>query len=264
MNCQEARSRIPDRLMGELPDGEARDLQAHVGRCDACRRELEHLSFLWTKLGVLPEERPSERLRGRFYGMLEAKMKHEKKRVSLADWIRGWWPQRPALQLAMMLLVAAAGLGAGFLIRPAPPAGDEVARLRGEVDAMRNTVAVSLLNQASAIDRLSGVQWTSRIPQPDDSTLETLLDILETDPNVNVRLAAVDALFLFSDRPQVKEGIVAVLPGQDSPLVQVALVDLLVGIKEKRALRAFEELIRNKKLVPDVKNRVEQGIRTLT
>jgi hypothetical protein len=44
----------------------------------------------------------------------------------------------------------------------------------------------------------------------------------------------------------------------------VALVDLLVGIKEKRALRALEELIQNKELEPDVHRRIQRGIQALS
>ena len=265
MNCQDLKKLIPDYLLGQLDENGNRHLQAHIRGCAECRRELEHLTFLWTKLGVIPEEQPSERLRGRFYAMLEAQRDRGKKRVFLGDWVQGWWPRRPALQFGLAFVLAVLGLTAGLLLRPGGSADRAaVAQLRGEMDRMRNTVAVSLLNQPSAFDRLQGVQWTSRLDRPEAATLESLLVILDSDPNVNVRLAAVEALFLFADSPRVKEGILDSLPRQDSPLVQVALVDLLVSIKEKRALRAFEELNRNKRLVPDVQVRVKESIRTLS
>lgn len=265
MNCPEAQSLIPDFLLGETDDARARDLQDHARRCEACRRELEHLGFLWSKLGVITEEQPGPRLRERFYSMLESRLAPSPRRVSLGDWVRGWWPRRPALQFGLALALAVLGMGAGWLLKPGG-SGEEAAftRLSDELERTRNTVAVSLLNQVSPFDRLQGVQYSAGLSQPDDSTLESLLSILDSDPSVSVRLAAVEALFLFSDRPRVKEGILAALPRQDSPLVQVALVDLLVGIKEKRALHSLEELIRNKELEPDVQSRIRRGIQTLS
>jgi len=62
----------------------------------------------------------------------------------------------------------------------------------------------------------------------------------------------------------VKDRIVQSLAGQESPLVQVALIDLLVGIREKRAVDAFKTLIQNEKLNPDVKKKAEFAIKQLS
>jgi HEAT repeat protein len=57
--------------------------------------------------------------------------------------------------------------------------------------------------------------------------LSALLTAVKEDPNVNVRLAAIDALGSVVERPNVQKSLVDSLPRQDSPMVQIALVDLL-------------------------------------
>ena len=135
-----------------------------------------------------------------------------------------------------------------------------MAGLKGEVDDMRRIVAVSLLKQASPSERLRGVSWSARIDRPGDEIIQTLLETLDNDPNVNVRLAAVDALYLFYDHPEVKEGLLGSLAGQTSPLVQMSLINLLVEIRERRAAEALRRLIQDEKLNPKVKKRAELGL----
>jgi HEAT repeat protein len=128
---------------------------------------------------------------------------------------------------------------------------------------MRQTVALSLLSQPSATDRLQGISYTAAVRNPSTKTLAALVETLNTDPNPNVRLAAVEALYLFRNQPGVRDSLVASLAVQDSALVQVALIDLLVEIREERASEALKSLIKNEKLNPDVKKLAEQGIKQL-
>jgi len=72
---------------------------------------------------------------------------------------------------------------------------------------MKQMVMLSLLKQQSASERLRGVNWSYQIEQPDEQVLSALLRALDSDPNVNVRLAAVDALQQFARRALVKKGL---------------------------------------------------------
>jgi hypothetical protein len=264
---------LADYLAGELEEETLAETQAHLAGCTACREELESLSAIWTKLGVLPKEQPSAALRSRFYDMLEAyKEGLERSGIaarplrSISSLLSRLMPRRPAYQLALALVLMAAGVGSGYLlnVRSRSAARSEVAGLKQEVDEMRRTVAVSLLKQASPSERLMGVSWSARLERPGDEIIAALLETLDHDRNVNVRLAAVDALYLFYDRPEVKEGLVHSLARQTSPLVQLSLIDLLVGIRERRAAEALERLIQDEKLNPKVKKRAELGLTQLS
>ena len=119
------------------------------------------MSETWTRLGVLPTERPSAALSGRFYAMLEAERRQiEADRTRRAadagkpkrrPLFAGWRIPRPAFQFGLGALLIAAGLGAGLLLG-ARGTGRRArtATLRGEVDDLRQTVAVALLDKPRA------------------------------------------------------------------------------------------------------------------
>ncbi len=106
---------------------------------------------------------------------------------------------------------------------------------------MRQEMALSLLGRPSATERIQGVGYTAGIEQPNDATLAALFDAVDKDPNPNVRLAAVEALYLFRDRPGVRESLVKSLSVQTYPLVQVALIDFLVEVREAPGGRGAQE-----------------------
>jgi hypothetical protein len=272
MTCEKTREKFADYLVGDLDEKSMTSVQAHLAACPACREELEGLSAVWAKLGVLPREQPGPALRQRFYAMLEAHkegMEREEGRPGFGQavwaWLGRFRPGRPAYQLALSLALVGLGLAGGYLLSGRrPDMRNEVAGLRQEVRDIRQITAVSLLNQSSPSERLKGVSWSAQLSQPGEKILLTLLDTVNNDPNINVRLAAVDALYLFYDHPQVKEGLVNSLGRQTSPLVQLSLIDLLVGIRERRAADALRQLIRDEKLDPEVKKRAEIGLSQLT
>lgn len=271
MTCFEIKKLFPDHLTGDLDEDTRHRLQTHLSDCASCREELENLSAVWTKLGVLPEEQPSPTLRARFYTLLEAHKRETEPTKRPSVWLRTLvarasqlWPRRPAYQLSLALVFLAFGLTAGYVLRPSGPNRQAITTLRQEVHSMRQTLAVTLLKQPSPGERLKGIGLSSETQHPEEGLLEALVQTLDSDPNVNVRLAAVDALYLFAENPKVKAELILSLTRQTSPLVQVALVDLLVSLRERRAAAALQQLIRDENLNPEVKLRAEQGLAVLS
>ncbi len=267
MNCQKTKDDFADYLTGDLDDDRRTDLQSHIAGCASCREELENLTAVWAKLGVLPEEQPSASLRQRFYAMLEeAKVDAEStgKTQDTGETIRGWkdWImfRRPSFAAAFSIFLLLLGLGSGWLMSGGRLTGARMAALEEEIREIRQTAALSLLGQPSASERLQGISYSAEIDNPDSRTLAALIETLNTDSNPNVRLASVEALYLFRNQPGVKEGLVRSLAVQSSPLVQVALIDLLVEIRERRAAEALKVLIETEYLNPDVKKRAEEGL----
>ena len=270
MNCKDIKTKFPDYLTGELEQESGPIVKNHVVSCASCRRELEDLTETWTKLGVLPEEQPGENLRQNFYTMLESYktgLEQEKKTFSFGRFIDNLseklWPRRPLYQFAFTILLLLTGFTVGLFFPGTNPAKRELNELQLEVRDLRQSAALAMLKQQSPSERIRGVNFTSRMEQPDKKTLEVLIDTMDNDPNVNVRLSAVDALYLFSREPLVKEGLIRSLARQESPLVQIALIDLISAIREKRAVRALKDLIKQEKLNPQVKKEAERSIQTL-
>ena len=267
MRCEDIKKNFPDYLVGDLNQNSAADIQSHIADCPACRQELENLSAIWTKLGVLPEEHPSSGLRDRFYRMLE-EYKTEANRERPLHHLKQFFSSifyrsqggRPSYQIALGFIPLIIGLSLGYILF----SGRQNVDLRREVQDMRQMLAVSLLDQRSTTERLRGVNLSYGLENPDNKMIQALLDTLNNDPNINVRFAAVDALYLFYDSPSVREGIIQSLPQQNSPFLQVALVDLLVSVQERQAIDSFKKLIEANQLDPKVKQKLEQGIQKLS
>lgn len=271
MKCEQVKELIPDFLVGDLEEDEMEKVRLHLAECEICRTEIEDLSAVWTKLGVLPEQLPGGGLRSRFYSMLEKEkrdlnQREEERsfRIRVQNIFADLWPKQPVLQAAVSFLFLAAGLTIGLLLRSGIAPSSEIAQLRQEMQVMRQAWVVSLLEQESPSERLRGVSISSRMEEPDEQMLDALFKTLNNDPNINVRLSAVDALYFFHDNPKVKTGLIDSLSRQDSSLVQMELIDLMVSLRERRAADALKILILDEKINPAVKDRAEQGIQQLS
>jgi HEAT repeat protein len=78
-----------------------------------------------------------------------------------------------------------------------------------------------------------------------------------------VRLAALDALSRHGNQPQVRNGLVETLQTQESPLVQVALIDALVEMRDTAAVRQLQRVRQDPNSNPAVRQRAEWAIEKL-
>lgn len=270
MICKKMKESIPDFLTGELDQNSFALVKEHISVCKPCREELENLTAIWTKLGVLPEIEPDVNLRNRFYSMLASykeglqkqKSSHSKKR--LPSLIFGkLFSFKPMPQFVLSLIFLVLGLMVGYFVFSFQTARSELKGLRQEIQTLRQTTAISMLKQPSAVDRLSGVSWMFQVKNPNQNTLHLLFSTLNNDANVNVRLAVIEALYLFKDHPSVRQGLIHSLSHQHTPIVQTALIDLIVEIREHRAIKALKHLLEEKQIVPEVKKHAELSLEQL-
>jgi anti-sigma factor RsiW len=271
MNCEEIGELLPDYLQGRLDDTQAKEVEKHLAECAACGEE----AALWQKLALLPEEQPSNALQSKFKVMLEDYQSGRlEKKSPVAEkskapvpmlWGLGNWRQLPAAGIVWACLFLACGY---FIGRHSDRGTESDAQLKIEamqqdLAATRQMVALSMLQQQSASQRLEGVSWSTRLPDPDAQVLGALQHTLQFDNSVDVRLAALDALSRYAGRPEIRSNLVDALQTKQSPLVQVALIDLLVDLHDKGAVTQFKKFQQDPKLDPTVKKRVDWGIQQL-
>jgi hypothetical protein len=267
---------LPDFLAGTFNETDRTAIKTHLQSCSSCRHEYESLSSLWNTLGVLPEERPGPQMRERFNAMLaayEQGIRHASSRTSMLDaidaFIRKLWPRRPLTQfgIAVVMLILGGVIGTRMdrTVEQATTKEPsmEVAQLHGELQAIRGMLVVSLMQQQSASDRLKGVNMSSRIVEKDPKITQSLLDALRYDPSVNVRLAALDVLSGAMDESLVRKTLVDALPTQSSPLVQLAMVELVVESRDKGSLDVLNKMERDPKVNVVVRKKIQQGIKQL-
>jgi hypothetical protein len=230
MKCDQITEKFSDYLTGEIDDMSRKDIQEHVTSCNSCREELESLSAIWTKLGVLKEELPSKNLRTQFYTNLEEykqNMRQEntlpKKRTFFRRWFAPVAPVKPAFQFSFAALFLVVGLTAGFFLSGGLRGGGEIAQLRQEIRQIRQITAVSLLRQETFREQLRNVGWRPQVGLPDEDTLSDFLRSVAGDSESAPKLAALDILSFFSESPLNEEEWADALADQTSPLVKLAL-----------------------------------------
>ena len=268
MKCKKITELLPDFLAGYLDSKTREEIAAHIKECAKCKLEVEHFEMTWAKLEQLPEEEPGPAVQERFYSMLDTYQHgmnysrqprltwHEK----LGQLIDAVWPKQPAFQMGIAILFLISGLLAGLSIKNDEFSREEFAEMKTEIRETRQLVAFSLLSQPSAIDRLEGVNMVSLESGSNEESITALLTTLNSDRNVNVRMAAVDKLYLFSGNPEVREELVKSLSTQMSPLVQISLIDLLVELREKSALETFEKISEDRYVLEPVKKHARKGM----
>jgi hypothetical protein len=285
MRCEDTATHLADYLAGSLGETERAALEGHAATCATCREELDVASKTWQMLGEIPAAQPDSRaMRARFDAMLAsapaagpaqaagvAQAAEAASTASTApaapgtlarlnEWIRRHTQMQPLLQGCAALLVLLIGIQVGRGIKPPPVSSPEVSQLSREVRDLRQMVTLSLLQQQSASERLKGVSWSSQLDRPGDEVVNALIDTLMHDPNVNVRLASIDALKRFSERNEVKRAAVDGLDTQKSPLVQMALIDFVVETQDHDALSALRKLSSDTNVNDSVRARAAWGI----
>ncbi len=108
-----------------------------------------------------------------------------------------------------------------------------------------------------------GVSWAYQAEPSNKEILSALVAAINHDTNVNVRLAAVDALHTFAGSPAARQAAVQALPSQDTPLVQVALIDLLVDLKDRQAAGDLQKLVADNSVNGGVKQRAQWALEKL-
>lgn len=214
--------------------------------------QLTDLNHLHNQVVQLESVQPDLSVDDRFYQMLAAE-KQTNKSASVI-------PLYQRMAIAAGLLVC--GFMIGYLLQ-SNSGKKEVNQLTEQVSELKEMMMLSLLEKESATQRLKAVSLTSEMDQVSDKVADALLATLNSDENVNVRLAALDALKPFVKSSKVRSGLIASIAKQDSPLVQLALADLMVNIQEKKSVDALKQLLEKDNTPQEVKSKISESIEVL-
>ncbi len=260
MTPEDYRFLIPEYLSGRLTVVETSLFESAIAADAGLRGEVEELRSLWQGLALLAAEKPSSAMRAQFYQKLNALQRGNARRVEKHSWWHLAWPK----QLVFGALIFAVGLLAGRAFVDQRAHTDEIAQMRSQVRGLQEMVALSLLERQSPASRLEGVAWSNKIDRPNDQLLNALVAALNNDPNVNVRLSSIDALEKFTSDEAISKALVDSIQRQDSPLVQVALIDSLVHTHDHSAAEEFKKLTVASEINPAVRQRAQWGLEKLT
>jgi hypothetical protein len=265
MTCTQVREQLPALLDDRLATAAVRDLRAHLAACPDCERELAALSQTLRALDAMPTPSPTPRLRARVYAAIAAE-EHALRsapapiapepRSARPLWLRWIQPLAAAALLALGFIlgqrqtpspIASAAPAPATIVAPDAATQRELAELRQKMDSMSQLVGYSILQQQSrsSNERLRGVLTSAAVAQPDDKTINDLIGALALDPSANVRLNALEALYAHADLDVVRAGVLTSLPREQSPLVQISMIDFLAAARDREAAPTLQKLSNN-------------------
>jgi hypothetical protein len=169
------------------------------------------------------------------------------------------WVIRTVLAAAAMFT----GLIIGVVVSSGSSPKQDVVQLRSEMVSLKETVMLTLLEKETVTDRLKAVSYSYELENGSQTVIEALLTTLNEDNNINVRLAAVEALQRYGTESWVRVQLVKSITTQESPLVQVALAECMVALKEKSSIKEFQKLINNEETPEAVKSKLKGCIQQI-
>ena len=128
---------------------------------------------------------------------------------------------------------------------------------------MRSEKAVifaGLNNMESPATRINFASEAYKLKNSGNDIVDALVSTLNSDPNANVRLAALDALARFYQESYVRKKLVASLKKQQDPIVQITLINLLTRMKESGILSELDKIVNDENTQKPVKDCAYSGI----
>ena len=160
------------------------------------------------------------------------------------------WLYRVAAAVALILV--GFYFGKGFK-------NDDVEGIRQELAEVKEMM-LNQMNSTSASGRLQAVSYSFEFTEVDKETLDALIKVLENEENVNVRLKSVEALARFIGQPAAKKALLKALKSEKEPMIQIALIDVLVTNDEAAIMDDLERIAEDGSTVKAVKDEAYMGM----
>lgn len=263
MNKETAKILIQKFQEASLTDSENELLETYLENGWIDLEELEDLKAIHNNLVLKKTDIPSKKMQQVFYQNLETeKNLTENIATSNTSWWNQFLPQGFAKinwGFGMMTLLIGLFLGNFFN----SDSNQQIDELAIQLQQTQETMMMALLEKESSRDRLKAVKISNKMTDASGPVIEALLRTLNNDENVNVRLAAVEALADFSENPKVRKGLIDAIQYQDSPMVQLTLAELMVFLQDKRSVDEFKNLMDKKEIPTEIRNQLKEKIKVL-
>ena len=255
MEKEKLETLLIDYIDGKLTEGERHDVEQQLRTNAETFQMYEQLKEVILAIQASAKMEPSLRLRRGFEQMLrEEEAQLPKGKVVFFQ------PSfyRVAAAIAFFVL---AGSVVFLLVKQ-----DRQAR---ELALTKEALINMLDNQQSASQRVLGATVAyNDIEKADDEIVNALVNAMNEDPNTNVRLAALEALWKFHNQAHVRKALIASLSTQKDPNVQIALIRLMVEMKEKDntkdITKELERISTDEETLQAVKDEAQAGILRLS
>ena len=163
-----------------------------------------------------------------FLELMETEMRPKQKRmVGVPDW----------LKIAAIFILTMITFSTGYYIGSGKGRQREQ-QMEVTLNQTKQQVLIASLLDLSGPQKINAVYSISQSGQSGDALIDALVATMNSDKNVNVRLAAINALTgMIGKNPRVKYELIRSLALQDNSLLQISLIQALTesGVKEARS-----------------------------
>ena len=121
----------------------------------------------------------------------------------------------------------------------------------------------SLERTPSAMKRIQGINEVKYKDDPDLKIIDALNKVILNDPNVNVRLTAIETMVAFSHIPEARAYLIEAIPHQDSPIVQLELADVMIALEEKSSAEQWNQLLESDKIETETRIHLKESLRKI-
>jgi hypothetical protein len=253
-------SLITEYIDGTLTAEREREFRQYVEEGHIVMAEVEEMKQMQGVITTAPDVEPGPSMSEGFYDMLAAAKRAERKKEEgflqqLSQAFFTTFFGRVAFGTALLVVGVLAGMSFG-----SGGANTDVSELTRQVAEMRETMMFNMLDEESVAERLKGVQMSNQLPRKNPKVTDALFMTLNGDESTNVRIAALQVLEGYADDPEIREGLINSISQQDSPLMQVALAELMVELQEKKSIDQFRQLLESENTPDEVKTTLEESI----
>ena len=269
MKCEHYEELFIGRIQNTLNSEQAAGLEQHLKICPACREELAALSMVWQDMATIEAPEPSPAMEDNFNAMLQNYKQAAAQQgvwTKLRKGLAQLWNRPSAWPLSYQLVVVLLSFFCGYIVfwqGKGAQQDKQLAELSGQVNELKQTMMLAMLENPSASERMKAVNYTQELDNADQQVVAALLSTLNNDANVNVRLTTLEALAKLADHPEVREGLIRSVTQQESPLMQSAIADIMLKLQDKRAVKPLKKLLKAPGLNEGVREKLTETINSL-
>lgn len=244
MKCEEVKLELPEYIDGKLDDQTTEAVRAHLESCEDCRRLHSEMNSFLKFTDSFPGEKAPAGMKDEFMKMLKEEMPQKQRTILM---VPGW------MKVAAMLVVALVTYSTGYYM--GNEKGEEKAQhLEVALNQAKQQVLLAGLQEYTGPQKIEAVYSISQSGLSGDDLVGALVNTMNNDRNVNVRLAAINALSgMMKDNEKVKTELIRSLSLQDNALLQISLIQVLTESGVKEAKDQIESIVNSEKTDEQVK-----------
>lgn len=227
ITCEEVKINLPEYIDRKLDETTYEAIRSHLEGCDSCRQLHSELSSFLTYMDAFPQPEAPEGMKEEFMELAAAqRIPEQHKTLVIPMWMK----------VAAMVVLFFATYQVGYRVGSGK---GEIAsnQLATQLHEQKQEVLLASLRDYTGPQKIEAVYNISKSGHASNDLINALVYTMNSDKNVNVRLAAINALSEMMDKNErVKTELIRSLTVQENSLLQISLIQVLTesGVKEAK------------------------------